>query len=112
MKPQSTPQELKIDLKLVKQATSVLRVINHKLRQQMLELIHTLQKVSVNELRFKLKLDQSVTSQHLALLRHAGFVHTERNGKYVYYSVNYNKLKQVEELSSDISKIMDKISSN
>ena len=112
MKPQPTPQELKIDIKSIKQAGTVLRAVNHKLRQQMLAQIHTMQKVSVNELRFKLKLDQSVTSQHLALLRNAGFVLTERKGKFIYYSVNYYKLKQVEELSRDISKITDKTSNN
>jgi DNA-binding transcriptional ArsR family regulator len=43
----------------------------------------------------KLRLEQSVASQHLAILRRAGIVSTTRDGKFIYYSVNYQRLAEV-----------------
>ena len=88
---QQTPDsdsELKVDLLNVKKASLILRAINHKLRQQILKLISEQGKITVTELYVKLRLEQSVASQHLAILRKAGFVKTERDGKFIYYSVN------------------------
>ncbi|SRR5690606_8637115 len=88
---QHTPDsdsELKVDLLNVKKASLILRAINHKLRQQILKLISEQGKITVTELYVKLRLEQSVASQHLAILRKAGFVKTERDGKFIYYSVN------------------------
>lgn len=92
---QSTPEsetELKVDLLNVKKASLILRAINHKLRQQILKLISETGKITVTELYVKLRLEQSVASQHLAILRKAGFVKTERDGKFIYYSVNTSRL--------------------
>jgi DNA-binding transcriptional ArsR family regulator len=50
----------------------------------------------------KLKLEQSVASQHLSILRKAGFVLTERQGKFIFYSVNYQRLKEVEQFVGNI----------
>jgi DNA-binding transcriptional ArsR family regulator len=50
-------------------------------------------------------LDQSATSQHLGVLRKAGFVTTERDGKNIYYSINYQRL---EELNSCAEKLLKK----
>ena len=92
---QSTPEsetELKVDLLNVKKASLILRAINHKLRQQILKLIAEAGRITVTELYVKLRLEQSVASQHLAILRKAGFVKTERDGKFIYYSVNNSRL--------------------
>jgi DNA-binding transcriptional ArsR family regulator len=43
----------------------------------------------------KLRLEQSVASQHLAILRRAGIVSTTRDGKFIHYSVNYARLAEV-----------------
>jgi DNA-binding transcriptional ArsR family regulator len=92
---QTTPDsdnELKVDLLNVKKASLILRAINHKLRQQILKLIAEQGKITVTELYVKLRLEQSVASQHLAILRKAGFVKTDRDGKFIYYSVNNSRL--------------------
>ena len=90
---------LKVDLLNVKKASLVLRAINHKLRQEILQLIHKAGKITVTELYHKLNLEQSVTSQHLAILRKANFVTTERNRRFIFYRVNYEALKFIEEES-------------
>lgn len=87
--------DLKVDLLNVKKASLILRAINHKLRQQILKLIDEQGKITVTEIYVKLRLEQSVASQHLAILRKAGFVKTERDGKFIYYKVNPNRLEDL-----------------
>src|SRR3954470_14460085 len=91
----SASTELKIDVIQLKKAALILRAINHKLRQQILKLIHNNGKMTVTEIYVKLRLEQSVASQHLAILRKAGYVNTLRDGKFIFYSVNYDRLEQV-----------------
>jgi len=87
--------ELKVDLLNLKKASLILRAINHKLRQQILKLIDEQGRITVTEIYVKLRLEQSVASQHLAILRKAGFVKTERDGKYIYYTVNPERLEDL-----------------
>lgn len=93
---------LTLNLLNIKKAALVLRAINHKLRQQMLKQIDEHGKITVTELYVKLRLEQSVASQHLAILRKAGFVKTEREGKFIYYSVNGPRLQEVNDLVSNL----------
>lgn len=80
----------------------VLRAINHPLRQKILQLIHIKGKITVTELYHKLHLEQSVTSQHLAVLRRTGFVNTEKMERFIFYSINYNRLNEVQQLSNQL----------
>ncbi len=93
---------LKVDLLEVKKAALVLRALNHKLRQQILKLIDESGKMTVTELYVKLRLEQSVASQHLAILRKAGFVKTERDGKFIYYSVNINRIHELNRFVGEL----------
>ncbi|MGN6294432.1 MAG: ArsR/SmtB family transcription factor [Chitinophagaceae bacterium] len=88
---------LKVDLLNVKKASLVLRAINHKLRQQILKLIDEQGRITVTEIYVKLRLEQSVASQHLAILRKAGFVNTERDGKFIYYTINTNRIEELNQ---------------
>jgi DNA-binding transcriptional ArsR family regulator len=93
---------LKVDLLNLKKAALILRAVNHKLRQQILKLIDEQGKITVTELYVKLRLEQSVASQHLAILRKAGFVKTEREGKFIYYSVNTSRLGELNQFVEDL----------
>jgi DNA-binding transcriptional ArsR family regulator len=95
---------MKIDYLNVKKAALVLRALNHKLRQQMLRLLEEQQKMTVTDIYVQLRLEQSVASQHLAILRRAGIVKTERDGKYIYYRVNEERLLQINNLVDDLLK--------
>lgn len=86
---------VKVDFVHTKKAALILRSINHKLRQQIIKLLDETQKMTVTEIYVKLRLEQSVASQHLAILRRAGIVTTTRDGKFIYYSVNYQRLAEV-----------------
>jgi DNA-binding transcriptional ArsR family regulator len=100
--PTKSEMELKIDVLQLKKAALVLRAVNHKLRQQIMKLLHQHGKMTVTEIYVKLRLEQSVASQHLAILRKAGFVDTLRDGKFIYYSVNYERLAEAHEFAKQL----------
>jgi len=81
----------------VKKASLVLRSLNHKLRQQILKIIYESEKLAVTEIYVKLRLEQSVASQHLAILRKAGIVTTKREGKFIYYTINKQRIEAINE---------------
>lgn len=87
-----------VDTFKTKKAQQVLRAFNHKLRQVILEKIQEKSNhITVTELYVLLRLEQSVCSQHLAILRKAGFVKTQRDGKFIYYSVDATGLKRMQD---------------
>lgn len=90
-----TTKELKVDYLAIKKAAVVLRAINHKLRQQILHLIEANEKMTVTEIYVQLRLEQSVASQHLAIMRRAGIVKTTREGKFIWYSVNKDRIQDI-----------------
>lgn len=91
-----------LDASQLYKASEVIRTINHRLRQQILRLLHQKGQMTVTELYIKLRKEQSTTSQHLALLRHAGFVIATRHGRYMFYSVNYRRLEEVQRITADL----------
>jgi DNA-binding transcriptional ArsR family regulator len=86
----------KIDFLQLKKTALILRALNHKLRQQIFDLLDTRGKLTVTDIYVELKLEQSVASQHLAILRTAGIVRTEREGKFVYYKLNPDRIAQID----------------
>jgi len=86
---------VRIDTVQTKKAALTLRALNHKLRQQMVKIIDDNKQMPVTQIYVKLRLEQSVASQHLAILRRANIVITKREGKFIYYTVNYARIKEV-----------------
>lgn len=80
----------------IKKAGTIIRAINHKLRQNIIKLLEENEKLTVTELFVKLRIEQSVASQHLAILRRANFVRTNREGKSIYYSLNSPRVDQIK----------------
>ena len=93
---------IKLDFLHLKKAALVLRAMNHKLRQQMIKMLDENQRLTVTEIYVKLRLEQSVASQHLAILRRAGIVITQRDGKFIYYTVNYRRVSEVMKFVDDL----------
>lgn len=85
----------KINYVEVKKGAAILRSINHKLRQSIIKLLEEKDKLTVTEIYVKLRVEQSVASQHLAILRRAEFVKTTREGKNIHYSLNQARLEEV-----------------
>ena len=87
----------------LRKAVLVLRAVNHDLRQQMIGLLVEHGRLTVTDLYVKLRLEQSVASQHLAILRRAGVVNTDRDGKYIYYSINPERMQQIGRLTDELA---------
>ena len=87
----------------LRKAVLVLRAVNHKLRQRIIGLLEENNEMTVTDIYIKLRLEQSVASQHLAILRRAGVVSTERQGKDIYYSLDKERLKQINRLVEELA---------
>ena len=99
---ESNENVLKINYHNLKKGALVLRALNHKLRQQILALIETEKKITVTEIYVRMRLEQSVASQHLAILRRAGIVTTQRDGKFIYYTVNHKRITEITSVVDDL----------
>jgi ArsR family transcriptional regulator len=84
--------EAKVQVDQLQTSSEVLRAVAHPLRMKILEFIDRNEEINVNKIYNTLGLEQSITSQHLRILRQADLVSTERDGKYIHYSINYDKL--------------------
>lgn len=91
-----------IDYLKIKKAALVLRALNHKLRQQIIKTINEHKRITVTELYVKLRLEQSVASQHLAILRKAEIVSTVREGKFIFYTINEGRIVAVNEFVKNL----------
>jgi DNA-binding transcriptional ArsR family regulator len=91
-------EELTPDYHLVRKTSLIFRAINHKLRQQIIQQLLQHDQMTVTEIFEALFLEQSVASQHLAILRRTGFVKTKREGKYIWYMINPKRLEQIKEV--------------
>ena len=98
----TSTSSVNLDYHALKKAALVLRALNHKLRQQLLKLIEEEKKITVTEIYVRLRLEQSVASQHLAILRKAGIVTTERDGKFIFYTVNYKRIDEISHFVKEL----------
>ena len=73
-------------------SAEILRALAHPLRLKILSFIDQNGTINVNKIYNTLKLEQSITSQHLRILRMAGLVGTQRDGKFIHYSIQYPKI--------------------
>ena len=96
-------KDIQLDYSDLRKAVLVLRAVNHKLRQRVVDLLEENDSMTVTDIYIKLRLEQSVASQHLAILRRAGVVLTERQGKFIYYSLDKDRLAQISRLVEELA---------
>lgn len=96
-------KDILLDYAELRKAVLVLRAVNHKLRQRIIDLLEDGGSMTVTDIYIKLRLEQSVASQHLAILRRAGVVKTERQGKFIYYSLDKERLAQISRLVEELA---------
>lgn len=95
--------DIPVDYGELRKAAMVLRALNHKLRQRIIELLAENKSMTVTDIYVKLRLEQSVASQHLAILRKASVVQTERQGKFIFYSLNKERLTEIGGLVDELA---------
>lgn len=91
-----------LDYSRLRKVVLTLRALNHELRQKMIELLQKNKVMPVTDIYVQLRLEQSVASQHLAILRRAGVVNTVREGKFIRYSLNVDRVKEIDALINKI----------
>jgi DNA-binding transcriptional ArsR family regulator len=94
---------VELDYGELRQAVLVLRAVNHKLRQRIIDLLEENESMTVTDIYIKLRLEQSVASQHLAILRRAGIVKTRREGKFIHYSLDHERLNLINGLIAQLA---------
>ncbi len=84
----------KVEQTKLDSAAEIMRALAHPLRLSIIEFIDKNKVINVNKIYNTLNLEQSITSQHLKILRNAGIVTTRRDGKFIYYSLSYETISK------------------
>ncbi|CAN5218452.1 hypothetical protein BH09PAT2_BH09PAT2_10930 [soil metagenome] len=82
----------------LKKSSNILRAIAHPIRLAIIKYIAESGTTNVNMIYSTLKLEQSITSQHLRVLRITELVNTRRDGKFIHYAINYAKIAQLNSI--------------
>lgn len=77
----------------MKDAAELFKIFSVDKRIEIIELLKK-EAMSVNALADALRITQSAVSQHLRVLKSAGLVKDERQGYWIYYSLNRNALEK------------------
>ena len=77
-------------------SATLVKALAHPLRLRILEYIDTQGVINVNKIYSSLNIEQSVTSQHLSLLKLAGVVSCTKDGKFMHYKINYDIVAKAE----------------
>lgn len=70
-------------------SSELMRALAHPLRLKILGFIDGHGTINVNKIYNTLKIEQSITSQHLRILRNANVLKARRDGKFMFYTINY-----------------------
>ena len=95
-------EAIKLNYENLRKGVLALRAVNHRLRQEIIELLQNKAQTTVTDIYVKLRIEQSVASQHLAILRRADIVDTTRDGKFIYYTLNEEKLRVIARLVNEL----------
>lgn len=87
--------KVEIDYQKLQISSEILRALAHPLRIKILGFIDQHDELNVNKIYNTLDLEQSITSQHLRILRNVGLVTAQKEGKFMYYKINYDHVEQV-----------------
>lgn len=88
---------------VLQDAALAVRAINHPLRKKLIDLLEENGEMVVTDIYVKLRTEQSVASQHLAILRNAGFVTTRRDGKFIHYTLDKDRFKHSAKLIEQLA---------
>jgi DNA-binding transcriptional ArsR family regulator len=87
----------------IKKSILVFKAVHHKLRLQMIKLLDENQQLTVTDIFVRMRIEQSVASQQLAILRRAKVVVTERQGKFIFYKLNLERIQEINKLATLLS---------
>ena len=100
---QTTENSTSIKYANLRSIVLTLRALNHDLRKKIIDLLLENDQMNVTDIYVKLRIEQSVASQHLAILRKAGIVNTNRTGKFIRYTLDHERLAIVSRLINKLT---------
>lgn len=77
-------------------SAELMRALAHPLRLRILEFIDDKGQTNVNKIYRSLDIEQSITSQHLKILKLAGVIKAQKDGKFIHYNIDYNVVSRAE----------------
>jgi len=77
----------RLDVEKLKVAASILRVVSHHTRLEIIHLLDQHESLTVSEMLSIIDIDQSALSHHLIKLRRSGVVITVKAGRNIHYSL-------------------------
>jgi DNA-binding transcriptional ArsR family regulator len=89
------------DVQVFKKSARVYRALNHKLRQKILHFLNG-KEANVTAIYVHFRIEQSVASQHLRILRDAKLVKTRKDKKEVFYQADGDRIEKVRDISEKL----------
>ena len=86
----------------VEKIAFVLKTVAHPMRIAIIDLLHEKDKMSVNDITNFLRLEQSLTSHHLANMKMKGILGSKREGKNIFY---FLRMKEIPQLIDILEKV-------
>lgn len=83
----------------IRKAADYLKMIAHPTRAEMIWLLQGKKALTVTKMCERLGMEQSLVSHHLALLRRHGLLKAKRDGIYISYSIQDDKVLEVLHLA-------------
>lgn len=102
------PKSSSLNHHLLRISTDIMRALAHPLRLRIIELLSRLKAANVQTIYQELGVEQSVASQQLRILRQAGLVITQRQGKFVYYLLQEERLKKAGLVATQLAELVQK----
>ena len=93
-----------IDYNTMRKASLILKAINNQSRQTIIEKLIVIESSTVTNLINLLGMEQAVVSLHLSVLRRARIVTRLKKGRFVYYFVNRDRLKEIQAFTHALSR--------
>ena len=84
-----------LDQRKLDHASEVLHALSHSIRLQLVSYMSARGEATVVELQDALGLEASVISNHLRVLRQARIVDTERQGKFINFLIDSDRLDSI-----------------
>lgn len=99
-------ETITIDIVSLNNAKDVIRAINHPLRKEIIQLLNAKKELNMGEIQIALRMEQSVTSQQLGILRKANILTSRTSGKERYYTINQYTIERLGYLVAELSRLV------
>lgn len=91
----NTVKTIDFSFELLDEASTMLKVICHPVRMQIVKILSTNNKLNVTQIQEHLELDQASTSRHLTLMKNKKVLSSFREGKNIFYTLKSEKINQI-----------------